>query len=398
MRAAVATSYGSSQLRRMDRPIDLFLCLVDHFEPQLGGAPRDLAHERVADWVSNYPTIADEHHDADGYLPQHSFFYPWDEYDAWELDRIVELCASGYGEIEVHLHHCDDTEATLRTKLGNAVEAFRKHGALSDSDDGRPMFAFIHGNWALANSRCEGGRNYCGVNDELSLLQAGGCYADFTFPAWQHTAQPRQLNSIYYAHGSAKRPKGYDHGRAARAGVTDQSGLLLIQGPLVPYLKRDGKRLRMAMDDGDLAWYRRYSPDRLDRWVRAGVHVVGRPDRIFVKLHCHGAEERNRAALLGEDLAAFFADAEARYNDGERYRLHYVTAREMYNIVKATEAGCEDLIAARNWCIQPPRYAASLTHPVEGTKKSEGLQDAMRPRESRDTVASRMTMRWGRSS
>jgi hypothetical protein len=30
---------------------------------------------------------------------------------------------------------------------------------------------------------------------------------------------------------------------------------------------------------------------------------------------------------------------EQRYNDGSDYVLHYVTAREMYNIAKAAEAG-----------------------------------------------------------
>ena len=28
-----------------------------------------------------------------------------------------------------------------------------------------------------------------------------------------------------------------------------------------------------------------------------------------------------------------------RYNDGEKWLLHYVTAREMYNIVRAAEDG-----------------------------------------------------------
>ena len=130
---------------------------------------------------------------------------------------------------------------------------------------------------------------------------------------------------------------------------------MLIQGPLTPFLDRGGPVPRIAMDDSDLAWYRRYNPQRLDRWVRAGIHVVGRLDRIFIKLHCHGAEERNRAALLDADLGALCADAEAHYNDGRRYRLHYVTAREMYNVVKATEAGCEDLSAARNWRVPPPQ-------------------------------------------
>jgi len=34
-----------------------------------------------------------------------------------------------------------------------------------------------------------------------------------------------------------------------------------------------------------------------------------------------------------------FSYLEKAYNDGIRYRLHYVTAREVYNIVKAAEDG-----------------------------------------------------------
>ena len=51
---------------------------------------------------------------------------------------------------------------------------YREHGALPSWPDGRPAFAFIHGNWALDNSRLENVRNYCGVNDELTILRETG--------------------------------------------------------------------------------------------------------------------------------------------------------------------------------------------------------------------------------
>jgi hypothetical protein len=35
----------------------------------------------------------------------------------------------------------------------------------------------------------------------------------------------------------------------------------------------------------------------------------------------------------------FYTDIEAKYNDGINWKLHYVSAREMYNIIKAAEAG-----------------------------------------------------------
>jgi hypothetical protein len=44
---------------------------------------------------------------------------------------------------------------------------------------------------------------------------------------------------------------------------------------------------------------------------------------------------------------------EKQYNDGRRYRLHYVTARQMYEAVKAAEAGQE-------W--QPPAPPEGVPH------------------------------------
>ena len=115
------------------------------------------------------------------------------------------------------------------------------------------------------------------------------------------------------------------------------------------------------MDDGDIASYRRYAPERLDRWVQAGIHVFGRPDRIFIKLHSHGAADENRLAMLEADLEAMFSDAEARYNDGKTYRLHYVSAREMYNVIQATEANVNvSLSEARDWVISPPNVRKQI--------------------------------------
>jgi hypothetical protein len=334
-------------------PTDILLCLVDHFEPHVSKADDAKARIRMEDWVERYPAIAAKHRDADGRHPAHGFFYPWDEFDAWECDRIAELCAGGWGELDLHLHHHNDTEAGLRQKIRDALKAYGERGALPTWPDGRYAFGFIHGNWALDNSRFRdraSGRDYCGVNNEIDILQEEGCYADFTFPAWGHVAQPTQFNDIHYAIDDPKQPKSYDRGEPARAGVGGK-GLLLIQGPLVPRV-RGG---RLSMDDADLAHYRRYRPERLDAWVRCGIHVAGRSDRIFIKLHCHGAQDKNREALLGEDLEAMYSDAEMRYNDGAKWRLHYVTAREMYNIVKATEAGAPgEIEQLRDWSLAPP--------------------------------------------
>ncbi|MBK8740375.1 MAG: hypothetical protein IPM02_13000 [Betaproteobacteria bacterium] len=84
-----------------------------------------------------------------------------------------------------------------------------------------------------------------------------------------------------------------------------------------------------------------YAPtqDRVDLWIRQHIHVLNRPEWIFVKVHTHGTQERDMEALLGPPLEAMFGDLEARYNDGHRYVLHYVSTREMFNIIKAAGGG-----------------------------------------------------------
>ena len=73
-----------------------------------------------------------------------------------------------------------------------------RHGLLARRrDTGELPYGFIHGNWALDNSRPDG--RCCGVNNELAILRETGCYADFTLPSAPSPAQTAKINSIYYA-------------------------------------------------------------------------------------------------------------------------------------------------------------------------------------------------------
>jgi hypothetical protein len=58
-----------------------------------------------------------------------------------------------------------------------------------------------------------------------------------------------------------------------------------------------------------------------------------------VKLHAHGAIEADFDAMFGEKAFEMHRLLNERYNDGRRFRLHYVTARQACNIVKAAEDG-----------------------------------------------------------
>jgi hypothetical protein len=113
-----------------------------------------------------------------------------------------------------------------------------------------------------------------------------------------------------------------------------------------------------SIENGDVRGGFPPVPERVDFWIRQGIHVAGKPDWRFVKVHTHGTQERDIEALLGAPVAGMFEHLEQSYNDGQRYCLHYVTAREMYNIARAAEAGeTGNPHRFRDFVVPRPRYA-----------------------------------------
>ena len=92
------------------------------------------------------------------------------------------------------------------------------------------------------------------------------------------------------------------------------------------------------------------SVERLGNWLHAHVQVAERPDWYFVKLHCHGAEEHDHEALLGAPMVRFHEDLARLAKDNPKFHYHYVTAREMVNLIKAAQAGHQGPVAeALDW-------------------------------------------------
>lgn len=320
-------------------PVHVMFMFVDHYEPKWRNPPYETEVARVKAWSDRYPALAAKHRDADGVHPQHTFFYPEEEYRPEHLDAIEKMCMDGYGEIEVHLHHDNDTEAGLRDKIERFVKILsERHGALSiDPTTQRLAFGFIHGNWALDNSRKDG--RWCGVNNELQVLADLGCYADFTLPSAPSDTQTAKINSIYYAVDDPHCAKSHDQGVDARVGGAPKADLLIVQGPLALNWKRRKWGIFPRLENADVRLTSQPTPDRVDLWVDQHIHVKGRPDWIFVKVHTHGTQEPDMETLLGAPMERMFSHLEATYNDGSNYQLHYVTSREAYNIIKAAEAG-----------------------------------------------------------
>lgn len=333
---------------RADGPRHLLFAVCDHFEPLWGGADDHRGDARVRRWVAEYPALA-RYRDADGRPPRHTWFFPGDEYRPAFLDGLAALSRAGLGEVEVHLHHDGDTRASLRAQLEATLRRFGTHGHLSRDGDAT-RWAFIHGNWSLANGRPD--RRWCGVDDELPLLWELGCYADFTFPAAPDPCQPPHVNLVYWPTGDLARRRAHDAAEPARVGAARDDRLLLVTGPLALSLDAGW---RPRLENGALTGADPPTAARLRRWVEQGIGVRGRPEWVFVKVHTHGAPERTAASLLGDGGRALHDALAAHYNDGVRWRLHYVTARELYNVARAAMDGrAGDPGAWRDYVVPPP--------------------------------------------
>ncbi len=326
-------SYVLDQFRREGRspvkgPRHVMFLFTDHFEP----------HDQATmdRWNENYPKMAAGHKDADGKMPQHSWFwyfsYSNEQGKTNFLRQLASWAYDGYGEVELHLHHAFDSQETFLNKMSEMIRLSQETGAMVTQGP-RPQtaFGFIHGLWGLDNSR---GPGACGVNNELILLRRLGCYADFTQASWG-AMHPKTVNRLYYAVDDPNQPKSYDSGPLMEVGQPARGDLLIFEGPSVVRFAVS----RPIYDHGDVTQVDLPTPERIDGWVKTGIHVKGRPEWIFVKVFTHGALEEDHVAVLGEWRDKLHSYLEKKYNDGNHYALHYVNAREAYNIAKAAEAG-----------------------------------------------------------
>ncbi|MFH2066624.1 MAG: hypothetical protein ABIK15_15610 [Pseudomonadota bacterium] len=318
------------------KPIDIMFCYVDHFEPEWNDADESKEQERLKRWDKYYPILSKKHKDSDGICPQHTWFYPA-ERRLENLDIISSWCFNGLGDLELHLHHGNDTSETLQKKMSGYLTRFNDYGALlTATDPPETKYAFIHGNWALDNSA--GDPTLCGVNDEISILSDTGCYADLTMPSLG-PSQASKVNAIYYVKDDPYFPKSYNTGVDVTVGGSQYGDLMMITGPIGINWKDWHHWFYPAVENSDISTNRLPSDDRVRLWVKTGIHVKKKPEWIFVKVHTHGTIEKDFDTVLGESADRMHSTLEKEFNDGSNYRLHYVTARECYNIIKAAEAG-----------------------------------------------------------
>jgi hypothetical protein len=330
------------------RPVHLVIGVADHFEPmnRMGaqGRPVDCREQerRLEKWCRQYPAAVDPWRDDEGQPLRHTYFYPAEEYNESLIDRLAEHCHAGWGEIEIHLHHgvkSPDTGANTARILTTFRDALISRGCLSREDGaGPPRYGFVHGNWALANSDHD---RFCGVDDEMQVLAETGCYADFTLPA-PTAAQIRKINSLYECALPLNSPAPHRRGSDLHCGHAPSIFPLIIQGPLmVDFERGKGGYPFLGIENGELSGVNPPTMRRLQLWKEAAITVQGRPDWLFIKLHCHGMAPQDESAMIGPSIQNFLRELVEGPRNRTEYRLHFVTMRELVNIALAACDGLQ---------------------------------------------------------
>ncbi len=290
----------------------VIITVANHFEPAwTEGGVLDLNTQ--LDRLNAYHKIAratgNAVKDADGTKFRHTNFYPAEQYDPAILDIMAEMQSEGLGEVEVHLHHGvekPDTAENLRSVLIDFRDTLaERHKCLSRVDGERhPMYAFVHGNLALANS-C-GGR-FCGVDNEMEILRDTGCYADMTLPSAPDRSQVAVINQIYECGLPIEKAVPHRTGVRAAANGKQPQLPLIFNGPLVFNWTRRVKGVPVPrIDDGALSANQALDASRFERWRSANVTIAGQSEWVFIKLYCHGFFDHDQSTCIGEDAKRFF--------------------------------------------------------------------------------------------
>ncbi len=305
----------------------VWVAIADHWEPYRGNASDELAEARVAAWMKYWPSIAARHADSTGRPPQYTFYYPQEEYRDAFLDCLAEMKRAGIADVDVHIHHNGEGQQNFVDRMSGFIETLASRHGLLRKSGGRTVFGFIHGNWALDNSRPDG--KFCGLNNEITLLRDLGCYADFTMPSGNSPTQSRTVNTIYWVTDDPERPRSYDRGVPLQPGARGSGDLLMIPGPLG---LRWGERLMPRMETGELASQDPPTAYRVGRWLDLAPRIG---NNLFIKLYTHGALERNSRALLDDGGLHRLFDFLLERCRRDGHELRYVSTWEMREAVDA---------------------------------------------------------------
>ena len=336
---------GKSLFEQTNGQKHIIFTIANHFEPAWeanGTLNLDEQRRRLDDYHKLARKTGESVLDSDGTKFRHTHFYPAEQYNQKILNKLAEMQAEGLGEVEIHLHHGvekPDTAENLRQVLTKFRDCLaEEHKCLSRFDENDiPRYAFIHGNLALANS-CGG--KFCGVDEEMQILQETGCYAEMTLPTAPDESQVSMLNQIYECGLPLNQKMPHRIGKRVAVFGNKPQLPLIFTGPLIfNWTRRVHGFPVPRIDDGALVENQPMDLKRLNRWLSANITVKGRSDWVFVKLYCHGFFDHDQASSIGAEAARFFNEVIENGEKTNRYKVYFASAREAFNMVSAAMDG-----------------------------------------------------------
>ena len=282
--------------------------------------------------------------DSDGRPPRHTFFYPVEEYEPEYLDALAGLCRAGLrrgrGPPAPRRRHgrrpAADAAASSRTTLAD------RHGLLSrDRADRRARptaSSTATGPWTTP-ARTAGG---AASTTSWTSCARPGCYADFTLPsAPSPTQTPQDQQHLLRGRRPAPARSRTTPGRDVGDGPARPTAAAADPGAAA--CSTGGSRkwgLLPRIENGCLQGSQPPT-HRAARRSGCGRASRSRPGPTGSSSSCTptAADEANQPVLLGEPMVRFHEALADRPRRDPHFHFHYVTAREMYNLARAAEAG-----------------------------------------------------------
>jgi hypothetical protein len=142
------------------------------------------------------------------------------------------------------------------------------------------------------------------------------------------------MNSVYECGLPLEQAAPHRKGRDLTAGRAPQTLPLIVQGPLLADWTGGLRAPRLRIETGAVTRSNSLSLSRLALWKKARITVQGRPDWLFIKLHCHSMDPTQKDAVIGDAFCSFLQQLVTGAEERKEI-LHFVTAREMTNILLA---------------------------------------------------------------
>lgn len=278
--------------------------------------------------LETFASLASEHIDSDSRKFQLTFACSGRNSDSTTLHMLTEFCRRELGEVEYLIPWDFSSEASMREKLEQGLRRFNSYGWMSTVGS--------EVRFAVVRERNSGDRRETDLWRQVSVLSDLGCYADMSFPGVRSSWPQSRVNTMFMVTSADYEPR--NESDELMAGRLGKGGLLVIKGPSLIDWTDWRFTLKPYVEDGHLSPEAPPDPGRVDSWIRANVHVIGQPNWIFVKLTIGGLNDAASAQSLRHSLDRSLMYLEEICNDNEMYRLHYVTAREVYNVAMAAQA------------------------------------------------------------